>query len=134
MAPPTAPRVVVLGLGKQADFSYDNIRDLSANLVRALRKPGIGSVATLAHGAGIGGLEPRLCARAIAEGSILGAYRFTQFKSANGNGDNAGPETVTIYEHDASKTGPLEDGAREGPSWPKAPTSHATSRTPPRTI
>ena len=50
-----APRVVVAGLGKQKDFDIDAVRNLSANLVRSLRKPGIKTLATIVHGAGIGG-------------------------------------------------------------------------------
>ena len=51
-----SPRVVVAGLGKARDFDVDAIRNLAANVVRYLRRPGIKTVATIAHGAGIAGL------------------------------------------------------------------------------
>ena len=111
----TPPRMVVAGLGKSEEFDYDAIRNLSANLVRALRKPGIKTVTTLAHGAGIGGLNPRLCARAIAEGAILGSYRFTRFKKNNDQNNNGGEiEALVIVEHDESKVAELEEGVAQG--------------------
>jgi leucyl aminopeptidase len=119
----TAPRVLVAGLGKAEEFSYDAIRNLSANLMRSLRKTGIKRAATLAHGAGIGGLNPKLCARAIAEGAILGSYRFTRFKGAGDQGDNAannGVETVVIVEHDQAKLSAMQEGVAEGTALAEA--------------
>jgi len=110
-----APRVLVAGLGKNADFDYDAIRNLAANVIRGLRKPGIRTVATIAHGAGVGGLDARLAARALAEGSLLGAYRFTQFKGAEkGPDEDNGIDTVVIVESDASKIEALRQGVFEG--------------------
>ncbi len=99
-----APRVIVAGLGKQADFDADSIRNLSANLARYLRKPAIKKVATIAHGAGIGGLSPDSCSQAIAEGTLLGAYRFLKHRAATiKDDDRAELESLTIIEHDAKK-------------------------------
>ncbi len=110
-----APRVVVAGLGKSAEFDIDAVRNVSANLARYLRKPGIKSVATICHGAGIGGLDPAACAQAIAEGSVLGAYRFTRHKTKKENGDDEREiESVTIVEHDATKIEPLAAAAALG--------------------
>jgi len=110
-----AHRVVVAGLGKQADFDIDAVRDLSANLVRALRKPGIKNVATIAHGAGIGGLSPGACAQAIAEGAVLGSYRFRKHKGNGNNGDDSHEiESLTIVEHDQSKVEGMTAAARRG--------------------
>lgn len=110
-----SPRAFVVGLGKNADFDYDSIRNLSANLVRSLRKPGIKTVATIAHGAGIGGLDPHLCARAIAEGAVMGSYRFTKFKGAEKKDDDeTGIDTLIIVESDAGRLDALRAGAAEG--------------------
>ena len=99
-----APRVLVAGLGKSEEFDIDAVRNLAANVVRQVRKPGIKTVATIAHGAGIGGLDPAACAQAIAEGTILGAYRFTRRKGkGTTDDDNGAAETVTIVEEEAAK-------------------------------
>ncbi len=110
-----APRVVVAGLGKQSEFDIDAVRNLSANLARYLRKPGIKSVATICHGAGIAGLHPEACAQAIAEGATLGAYRFTRHKSKKENGDEEREiESLTIIERDKKRTTALRDAVARG--------------------
>ena len=113
-----SPRVVVAGLGKQKDFDLDAVRNLSANLARALRKPGIKTVATIAHGAGIGGLEPAACAQAVAEGAILGDYRFLKHKKA----DDDRPEitTVTLVERDAQLAKAFEPAVARGKALAEA--------------
>jgi leucyl aminopeptidase len=108
----SCPRVVVAGLGKQADFDLEAVRNVSANVVRFLRKPGIKTVATIAHGAGIGGMDPAACAQAIAEGTLLGAYRFTKHKSPDN--DAAEVATVAVIERDASKVGAMSAAAERG--------------------
>ncbi|MEP6872125.1 MAG: M17 family peptidase N-terminal domain-containing protein, partial [Anaerolineaceae bacterium] len=107
-----SPRVIVAGLGKQKDFDIDSVRNLAANLVRFARKPGINTVATLAHGAGIGGLDPAACAQAIAEGTLLGAYRFTRHKAPDA--DRSELSSVSIIESDATKLRVMQSAAALG--------------------
>lgn len=107
-----APRVYVAGLGKQKDFDIDAVRNLSANLARAVRKPGIKKVATLAHGAGIGGLDPEACAQAVAEGAVLGNYRFLKHKAPDD--DRAELDSLTIIEHDTAKVPGMSAAAERG--------------------
>jgi leucyl aminopeptidase len=107
-----APRVLVAGLGKQSEFTPARVRDLSANITRHLRGRRIASATTITHGAGIGGLDAPLCAQALVEGAILGAYRFSQHKKADD--DAAEFESLTILEHDASKLEPMKLAAERG--------------------
>lgn len=110
-----APRVLVAGLGKPADFDLDAVRNLAANVTRHLRRPGIRSVATIAHGAGIAGLDPVLCAQAIAEGALLGSYRFQRHKAATlKDDDRAEIETLTIIEHEASRVPMMAQAVERG--------------------
>jgi leucyl aminopeptidase len=116
-----APRVAVLGLGKREDFDQHIVRDLIAEMVRKLRKPGIKHVATLAHGSGIAGLEATASGQAIAEGALLGSYRFEQFKSKKADDDDgAGIDTLTIVEDDQVKLNPLEAGVARGKAFADA--------------
>lgn len=96
-----AARVVVAGLGKSGDFDIDAVRNLSANLARALRKPGIKNVATIVHGAGIGNLSVEASAQALAEGALLGEYRYLKHKSNNEERDEIA--NLTIVENDPAK-------------------------------
>ena len=109
-----APRVLVAGLGKAAEFDVRAVRNLSAEIARACRKPGVTHVATIAHGAGVGGLDPAECARAVAEGAILGAYRFLRYKAEPEEDDRAELERLTIVEHDAARVADMAEGARQG--------------------
>ncbi len=105
-------RVLVAGLGKAEKFDLNAVRSVSAQAARYLRAKGIKTVASLAHGAGIGGLEPRSCARAVAEGTTLGLYRFDKYKTP----EEPPPEldSLTIVEFDAAKVDELRAGADEG--------------------
>ena len=107
-----SPRVLVAGLGKQADFDFEAIRNVGANVARLLRKPGIKSVATIAHGAGIGGMDPEACVQALAEGTLLGAYRFTRHKTPDK--DTPEIESVTVIEHDGGKVAAMSAAAERG--------------------
>jgi len=107
-----APRVLVAGLGKAEEFDVDAVRNISANVVRYLRKPGIRSIATITHGAGIGGLDLAACARALAEGAVLGDYRFLRHKKDDP--ERATIETLTIVEHDASRVAAITEAAHAG--------------------
>ena len=64
-----ARRVVVAGLGKSQDFDTGAVRWVSGDAARFLRRKGISEYATIAHGAGIGGLNAVESAQAIAEGT-----------------------------------------------------------------
>ena len=70
-------RVLIVGLGKREDFSKDTIRIASSEALKALRKRAK-KVATILHGAGVGGLDPKTSAMAITEGAILGLYSYKE--------------------------------------------------------
>ena len=106
-------RVVVAGLGKQEDFSIDTVRQTMGEACRHLRKIKISSACTIAHGAGIAGLDPQSSGQAIAEGTALGLYRFKQYLSTDGK-DSKEPEELIIVEGDTDKIGALERGVRIG--------------------
>ena len=114
-----ARRVVVAGLGKSSDFDTAAVRRVSGDVARFLRRKGISEYATIAHGAGIGGLNAAESAQAIAEGTLLGLYKFDSYRS-NGNGaEDAGSadrevQAVTIVERDAGAVNDLTAGVSVG--------------------
>ncbi|GAB4323132.1 MAG: leucyl aminopeptidase [Dehalococcoidia bacterium] len=107
-----SPRVIVAGLGKREEFDIDGVRNLAAELVRYCRRPGIKTVATIAHGAGIAGLPPAACARAIAEGAVLGNYRFEKYQKPPE--EPADIEQLTIVEHNEASVGSMAVAAERG--------------------
>jgi leucyl aminopeptidase len=75
-----ARMVAIAGLGKRQDFNVDKIRGVVGEFCRALRKLNCHRIATILHGAGMGGVELESSAAAIAEGALLGLYSFTKYK------------------------------------------------------
>ena len=96
-----APRVVIAGLGKASEFNVDKVRDLGAALGRFMRSKRVPRFSTIAHGAGIGGLDPAACAQALTEGAILGLYRFDRHKKTDDDAFTV--EAMTIVESDAAR-------------------------------
>ena len=58
-------RVIVLGLGRSEKFNVNVVRDVSGAVARYLRRIGVSRAATIAHGAGIGGLDASASAQAM---------------------------------------------------------------------
>ena len=107
-----AARVVVLGLGKAEDFNIDNVRNLTANVARFLRNKGYGTAATIAHGAGTGGLQADAVGRAIGEGVVLGLYRFTRHQKPEE--ERRELESLVVLENDAGRVDALRGGLEAG--------------------
>jgi leucyl aminopeptidase len=107
-----AERAVIVGLGKQDEFTLDVVRTVSAQVCRHLRKIGVSTAATIAHGAGFGGLEAAACASAIAEGSLMGLYRFDKYKSSQSDRNDL--DELTLVELDRSRVGAMEKALEDG--------------------
>ena len=105
-------RVVVAGLGKQEDFTLDRVRGVVAEACRSLRKLGAKRVATIVHGAGVGGIEPEKAAQAITEGAILGLYTFRQHITKES--EHSEIEEILIVEREEGKLPQLEQGCARG--------------------
>ena len=105
-------RVLVLGLGKQEDFSLETIRNGMAEACRYLRRIGVKKVSTIIHGAGIGGMDPQEAAQAMVEGALLGLYTFNRHKSANN--EDSDIDDLVLVEREAAKLPAVEKGAEMG--------------------
>ena len=106
-------RVVVAGLGKQDSFTQDTVREVMAGSCRYLRKRGTSPIATIAHGAGIAGLDARAAGQAVAEGCILGLYRFRNYLTQNED-STSDIDDIRIVELDSAKLADLEAGVDRG--------------------
>ena len=108
-----AARVIVLGLGKRESFTTNTVREVTAASSRYLRRLGVAKAATIAHGAGIGGLDPLECGQAIGEGTILGLYRFRTYLT-KGEDDGSELAELQIVEKTAKNATLLRKGAEKG--------------------
>ncbi len=102
--------VAVAGSGKRQDFTVDRVRGISGEFCRSLRKLNCRNVATVLHGADIGGIDPEALAEAIVEGSLLGLYNFARYKKP----EYEDIKEILIVEKDEDKLPVLERGVRKG--------------------
>jgi len=108
-----AKRVLLVGLGKTADFDLDVARQAAGSAARKLQSLGVASATTVLHGAGAGGLEVDTVAQALAEGSILACYRFDEYRTGTAS-DRATLKKLTVVESDARRLNGLRRGIRAG--------------------
>jgi leucyl aminopeptidase len=107
-------RVVIVGLGKREKLSANVVRQVSGAVARYLKRLGATHAATLAHGAGIGGLDAGTSAQAITEGTILGSYTFDQYKMKKDDEPDRALESLEIIENDTGRLPALQAGAAKG--------------------
>jgi leucyl aminopeptidase len=107
-----ADRVAVVGLGKRDDFDLEAARIASATAARKARDLRVGRYATVVHGAGAGGLDSRLAARALVEASLMALYTYHHFKTPP---DEPRPtiDQITIVEQDEDRAQAFEVAADE---------------------
>lgn len=106
-----ATRVLVVGLGKRNDFNLEGVRQAAANGIKQAHKLKAKNMATIVHGAGVGGLDVQAAAQATVESSLLALYRFAATKQ------EAEPpheiDSLTIVEFDGSKVEAIETGSAQ---------------------
>jgi len=111
-----AERVLVVGLGESEKFGPEEARRAAAAAVWAAEKLSLTRMASIVHGAGIGGMKPESASEATALGSLLAAYRFDRYKSDD---KKPGIEHLTIVERDAGKLDAFKSGVERaaGIAW-----------------
>ena len=108
----SAERVLVVGLGKQADFGLEAARQAAGSAAKRLQELGVAEAMTVLHGSGAGKLDATDAAQALAEASILACYRFDHYRS--GEHERATLRQLTIVEHEPSRLSAIRRGLRAG--------------------
>ena len=103
--------VIVQGLGKASDFGAYEITQAAATALRKAESLKCETATTLLHGAGIGGLDPEMCAEALTIGAYLGNYKYNKYKTGKAPCDL---KTLTIVENDESKIAAIKKGIKSG--------------------
>ena len=134
-----APRVMIVGLGEAGKLDLQGVRNASATAARRARELGVKNFATIVHGAGIGGLEPERASQAVAEGALLGLYRYEGNRSKPPKDWRPDPEKMTVLEFGGERLQAIEAGIRKGVSIAagvnlarhlvNTPANHMTPRT-----
>jgi leucyl aminopeptidase len=107
-----ARNVILVGLGKQEEFTLDRLRVVAGTAVRAAHKLDARSIATIVHGAGQSGFDPLAAAQALVEGTLLGNYTFRVYKTEPD--DTVIPEKLYIIENNTQKIAAFTAGAKRG--------------------
>ena len=106
-----APRVLVVGLGEQEGFDLERARRAAGTAIGTLGRLGAKSTATILHGTGAGNLPVEPAAQAVAEASLLAAYRFDEYRSRPQSQSLA---KLRIVEFDSTKLKEARRGVRRG--------------------
>jgi leucyl aminopeptidase len=103
-------------LGDRKRFDADAVRKVGGHIVKLAMNAKAEKVVTILHGAGIGGLEPRSAAQALAEGIQLSAYRFHVYHGTLRKKDKQPHEvkSVVICETDAKSFRLGQEGIERG--------------------
>lgn len=104
-----ARRVLVVGLGRADLFDIERVRRAAAAGIRRASELNAKQVATIVHGAGIGGLDISAAAQATVEGSLLAIYRFDAQKEKDPVNEIA---SLSIVEYDGARLDAITTGVR----------------------
>ncbi|HOO56851.1 MAG TPA: leucyl aminopeptidase [bacterium] len=109
-----ANRLIIAGLGKKEKFGDDVVRLATSSAVNRAGKMKAERIATLLHGAGAGGLGADVAARAIAEGAILGAYKFDKYVGGTGKSKDRAVKELAVVINDAGMKADVGRGLKLG--------------------
>jgi len=104
-------RVLLVGMGPEADIDAERLRRVGAMATQDANGRGIESVAILMPG--LRRLPADASAGALAEGAVLGAYRFDGYRKASARKRGA-PRSVTILYDKLAKPAAARAAARGG--------------------
>ncbi len=104
-----AQRVLIVGLGKRDAFDLEAVRQASAAAIKRARALNGKQVASIVHGAGVGGLDVETAVQAAIESALLALYTYDADKKKEPS--NA-IETLTLVEMDADKMTAIEKGVK----------------------
>src|SRR3989442_8742651 len=109
-----AARLILVGLGRRAELAEHRVRQGAGAAARRARELSAGTLATVLPGAGRGGIPPERAAQAVAEGVILGSYRFTAYRGDEGSRPL---KRVEIVERDTALARGLAPAVARGAAW-----------------
>ncbi|MFA6448206.1 MAG: leucyl aminopeptidase [bacterium] len=111
-----AGRVVAVGLGTKEKLDVDAVRAVAAASMNKARSMKAKTVGMVLHGTGAGGISPEDSGGAIAEGAILGLYKFDKYKTKKEKdaGKDDGVRELTIVTLDAKGAAAANKGIGTG--------------------
>jgi leucyl aminopeptidase len=112
-----AERILLVGAGKADELDLEKIRRAAATAIKQAAKLGVKTFASTLHHAELASsaIAPADAGRAVAEGLVLGAYVFDEWKSKDTAEERPGRvDEVVILDKVPEKATAIEDGVRIG--------------------
>lgn len=108
-----AKRILLMGLGKKKDVTLDRIRQAMGTASKKVRQTGAQQVSAPVIGTEALRASPADIAQAMVEGTILGGYRFTHYRSDNGE-PSKDIQSLTVLAMNATQVKGIKTGLRLG--------------------
>jgi leucyl aminopeptidase len=106
-----AERMLLAGLGKRRDFTFNRLRQALGKAAPALRAAGAEDIAVAVDGLG---QENEDTGQAVAEGTLLGLYRFLKYKTSDESENGKIIQKMTVLTEAASAVKALQKGVKTG--------------------
>ncbi len=106
-----AERLLLVGLGKRSEFTLNHVRQAAGKAAPSLRSAGAQDITFIADGTG---LDAEELGQALAEGSILGLYRFLKYKTDEENDRRKDIRTIILLTESAGAVTAMRKGVKAG--------------------
>jgi leucyl aminopeptidase len=108
-----AKRVLLIGLGKKKAATLDTVRQAMGTAAKRVRQAGARSFVTPLHGRAIAGVNGLSLAQAMVEGTLLGGYQFTAYRT-DPVGASKDLARVRFIAAGAAEAAQVREGVRRG--------------------
>ncbi len=106
-----AERLLLAGLGKRSELTLNHVRQAAGKAAPSLRSAGAQGITFIADGVG---LDAEELGQALAEGSLLGLYRFLKYKTNDENDRKKDLRTITLLTESSGAVRALQKGVKVG--------------------
>jgi leucyl aminopeptidase len=106
-----AERLLLVGLGKRSELTINHMRQAAGKAAPSLRSAGAQDITFIADGAG---LDAEELGQALAEGSMLGLYRFLKYKTNEENDRKKDIRTIILLTESAGSVTAMRKGLKAG--------------------
>jgi leucyl aminopeptidase len=107
----TAERLLLVGLGKRSAFTLNRLRQAAGKAASSLRGAGAKDITLVVDGLA---LDAEELGQALAEGTLLGLYRFLKYKTNNENDRKKLIQSLTILAETSSSIRAIQRGVKIG--------------------
>jgi leucyl aminopeptidase len=106
-----AERLLLVGLGNRSEFTPNRLRQAAGKAASSLRSAGARDITFIIDGVV---LDPEELGQALAEGTILGLYRFLKYKTGDENGPAKDVRTITLLKESLGGLKAMQKGVMAG--------------------